>query len=111
MLMGELSLDGSILPIKGALPIAIKAREEGFKGLIIPKANVREAAVVNHLDVYGVENITEVIRFLNGEIELEPTVIDTRAEFFKEYTHFDLDFSDVKGQESVKRAFEVAAAG
>ena len=96
MLMGELSLDGSILPIKGALPIAIKAREEGFKGLIIPKANVREAAVVNHLDVYGVENITEVIRFLNGEIELEPTVIDTRAEFFKEYTHFD---------------FEVAAAG
>lgn len=81
MLMGELSLDGSILPIKGALPIAIKAREEGFKGLIIPKANVREAAVVNHLDVYGVENITEVIRFLNGEIELEPTVIDTRAEF------------------------------
>ena len=76
MLMGELSLDGSILPIKGALPIAIKAREEGFKGLIIPKANVREAAVVNHLDVYGVENITEVIRFLNGEIELEPTVID-----------------------------------
>ena len=77
--MGELSLDGSILPIKGALPIAIKAREEGFKGLIIPKANVREAAVVNHLDVYGVENITEVIRFLNGEIELEPTVIDTRA--------------------------------
>ena len=111
MLMGELSLDGSILPIKGALPIAIKAREEGFKGLIIPKANVREAAVVNHLDVYGVENITEVIRFLNGEIELEPTVIDTRAEFFREYTHFDLDFSDVKGQESVKRAFEVAAAG
>ena len=109
--MGELSLDGSILPIKGALPIAIKAREEGFKGLIIPKANVREAAVVNHLDVYGVENITEVIRFLNGEIELEPTVIDTRAEFFREYTHFDLDFSDVKGQESVKRAFEVAAAG
>lgn len=79
--------------------------------MIIPKANVREAAVVNHLDVYGVENITEVIRFLNGEIELEPTVIDTRAEFFKEYTHFDLDFSDVKGQESVKRAFEVAAAG
>ena len=111
MLMGELSLDGSILPIKGALPIAIKAREEGFKGLIIPKANVREAAVVNHLDVYGVENITEVIRFLNGEIELEPTVIDTRAEFFREYTYFDLDFSDVKGQESVKRAFEVAAAG
>ncbi len=111
MLMGELSLDGTILPIKGALPMAIKAREEGFKGLIIPKANVREAAVVNNLDVYGVENITEVIEFLNGERTLEPTVIDTRAEFFKQYTHFDLDFCDVKGQESVKRAFEVAAAG
>ena len=111
MLMGELSLDGSILPIKGALPIAIKAREEGFKGLIIPKANVREAAVVNNLEVYGVENLTEVIRFFDGEVELEPTVIDTRAEFFKECTRFDLDFSDVKGQESVKRAFEVAAAG
>lgn len=111
MLMGELSLDGSILPIKGALPIAIKAREEGFKGLIIPKANVREAAVVNNLEVYGVENLTEVIRFFDGEMELEPTVIDTRAEFFKECTRFDLDFSDVKGQESVKRAFEVAAAG
>ena len=111
MIMGELSLDGSILPIKGALPIAIKAREEGFKGLIIPKANVREAAVVNNLEVYGVENLTEVIRFFDGEVELEPTVIDTRAEFFKECTRFDLDFSDVKGQESVKRAFEVAAAG
>lgn len=111
MIMGELSLDGSILPIKGALPIAIKAREAGFKGLIIPKANVREAAVVNHLEVYGVENIKEVVEFFNGERLLSPTLVDTRSEFFSQQAVFDLDFEDVKGQENVKRAFEVAAAG
>lgn len=111
MVMGELSLDGSILPVKGALPMAIKAREEGFKGLIVPKANAKEAAVVNNLEVYGVDNIKEVIGFFNGECQLTPLVVDTRAEFFKQQADFDLDFEDVKGQENVKRAFEVAAAG
>ena len=111
MMMGELSLDGSILPIKGALPIAIKARESGFKGLIVPQANVKEAAVVNNLEVYGVDNIREVIEFFNEERALVPTVIDTRKEFFRQQCEFDLDFEDVKGQENVKRAFEVAAAG
>ncbi len=111
MLMGELSLDGSILPIKGALSIAIKARELGFKGLIVPKKNAREAGVVNNLEVYGVENITEVVNFYNDEGKLEPLVIDTRAEFLNNNQSFEFNFSDVKGQENVKRAIEVAAAG
>lgn len=111
MLMGELSLDGSILPIKGALPMAIKAREEHFKGLILPKANAREAAVVNNLEVYGVNNIKEVIEFFNGERNLTLETVDTRELFFKQQNSFDLDFEDVKGQENVKRAFEVAASG
>ena len=111
LLMGELSLDGSLQPIKGALPIAIKAREDGFKGIILPKQNVHEAAVVNKLDVYGVENITEVIHFFCGKNELIPTIVDTRAEFHLRQQQFDFDFSEVKGQENVKRALEVAAAG
>ncbi len=111
IIMGELSLDGTLQPIKGALPIAIKAREEGFKGLILPKENAREAAVVNDVNVYGATNLKEVIDFLNKQVAIEPTFVDTRAEFFKEQGHYDVDFSEVKGQESVKRAFEVAAAG
>lgn len=111
MMMGELSLDGTVQPIKGALPIAIKAREEGFDGLIVPRQNAREAAVVNNLNVYGVENIREVIDFFNGERTPEPTVVNTREEFYARQADFAFDFADVKGQESVKRALEVAAAG
>ena len=111
LIIGELSLDGSIQPIKGALPIAIKAREDGFEGLIIPQQNAREAAVVNQLKVYGVSNIKEVVEFFNNERELEPTVVNTREEFYQQQTNCDLDFADVKGQENVKRALEVAAAG
>lgn len=111
MLMGELSLDGSLQPIKGALPIAIKAREEGFKGLILPKQNAYEAAVVDKLDILGVENIKEVIEFFSGKNELSPTIVHTREEFFTHQQHADNDFADVRGQESVKRALEVAAAG
>ncbi len=111
LMMGELSLDGTLNPIKGVLPIAIKAREEKFKGLILPKANAREAAVVNNLNVFGAENIIEVIRFFNDEIELQPTVVDTREEFYANQALFEWDFSEVKGQENVKRAMEVACAG
>lgn len=111
IIMGELSLDGSILPIKGVLPIAIKARELGYEGLIIPRKNCKEAAIVNNLKVYAADNIKEVVEFLNGHIELSPVVVDTRAEFYKSQQSFELDFADVKGQESVKRALEVAAAG
>lgn len=111
MLMGELSLDGTIQPIRGALPIAIKAREAGFEGLILPQQNAREAAVVNNLNVYGVSNIREVIQFFNNECELQPTVVNTRDEFYASQSQFEHDFSDVKGQENVKRALEVAAAG
>lgn len=111
IIMGELSLDGSILPIKGVLPISIKARELGFKGIILPNKNAKEAAVVDNLEVYGVKNIKEVVGFFNKTVALRPTIFDTRAEFYKRQQTFEFDFTDVKGQENVKRALEVAAAG
>ena len=111
MMVGELSLDGSLQPIKGALPISIKAREMGFEGLFVPEDNVREAAVVNNLKVYGARHINQVIGHLNGKEPMEPTIIDTRAEFFAKQSEFEFDFADVKGHEQVKRALEIAAAG
>lgn len=111
LIMGELSLDGTLQPIKGALPIAIKARELGFEGMIVPRQNAREAAVVNNIKVYGVDNIKEVIEFFNHNRELTPTIVNTREEFRAQQSNFDADFSDVKGQENVKRALEVASAG
>lgn len=111
MIMGELSLDGSVLPVRGVLPMAIKAREMGFKRLIVPEDNVTEAAVVNRVKVFGVKNLAEAIALLSDNSDLQPTVIDTRSIFARESSSFDMDFSEVKGQESVKRAFEVACAG
>jgi magnesium chelatase family protein len=111
MMMGELSLDGSLHPVKGVLPIALQARDDGFKGFIVPRQNAREAAVVEGLKVYGVDTISQVVGFLTGELKIERTVIDMQAEFLKEQSTGDLDFADVKGQDSVKRALEVAAAG
>ena len=111
IIMGELSLDGAIQPIKGALPIAIQARKEGFKGLIIPKANAREAGMVNNLQVYGVTHLQEVIDFFADEHSLKPVEVNTREEFFESQYVFDIDFTDVKGQENIKRALEISAAG
>lgn len=111
MFLGELGLDGSLRPVKGALPVAIMARKLGYEALVVPKDNVREAAVVNRLEVYGAENLKEVAGFLDGSRPLQPTIINTHEEFYAAQDGYPFDFSDVKGQENVKRAFEVAAAG
>ena len=111
MMIGELGLDGKLKPVSGALSVAIRARKEKFKGLLVPKENAREAAVVNNLDIYGMDSLADVISFLNGNQSYEPTIVDTRKEFYEHQYAFDLDFADVKGQEGVKRALEIAAAG
>ncbi|MFO8086986.1 MAG: YifB family Mg chelatase-like AAA ATPase [Bacteroidales bacterium] len=111
VIMGELSLDGSLQPIKGALPMAIETRNKGFKGLMLPKENAVEAAIVDKIDVLGISTITEAIQFFNGEKTIDPLVINTKDEFFSSLNNYQFDFEDVKGQENIKRALEIAAAG
>ena len=111
VIMGELGLDGTLRPIKGVLPIAIEARSRRCKGIIVPAENAREAAIVNNLEVYGARTLKEVADFFNGRCDIEQTVVDTRSEFVNSLSHYEYDFADVKGQESVKRCLEIAAAG
>lgn len=111
VIMGELSLDGEVRSIKGALPIALEAKKQGFKGVIVPSVNAREAAIVSGIDVFGVDHLRQVAGFLNGREEIAPTIVDIRAEFDQSSRNYAVDLSDVKGQENIKRAFEIAAAG
>jgi magnesium chelatase family protein len=111
IMMGELSLDGSLRPIRGSLPIAIQAQKEGFKGIILPTMNAEEAGIVDGFEVYGVNHIVEVIGFFTETTALQRVVVDARQEFSKQQLISSVDFLDVKGQENIKRAFEIAAAG
>jgi magnesium chelatase family protein len=111
MIMGELSLSGEVKPLKGALPMAIQARKQNYKGLIVPEANAREAAIVDGIDVYGVKDLKEAIAILAGESDKQPVIVDTREEFFKQRNQYQVDFSDVRGQENIKRSLTISAAG